>query len=325
MKRPQLISPIDQVDEARTLFEAGADELYGGLLPDAWQQRYGLLASLNQRTFAQAQLKSFDELAEVVATAREYGKPFSLTLNAPFFAEPQYPLIEELVGRAAEIGVSGVILADPGVLGHLHRQFPALEMHLSTLAHAGNQATLRFYQQLGVRRAVVPRHLDTRTLGDLTAALPELKLDAFVLIGKCPNTEGLCTFHHARSDRIWPCEICYDIAPLAGQESERLASARQRQSSWSESDRRHGCGLCALPALCRAGIHGLKLVGRGAPTAMKKANLLLVKGFLEMVHEGMDEQAYRRAARQAHARRFGSPCSANVCYYPEFCQGEEIR
>jgi len=322
VNRPQLISPIDHVDEAQTLLEAGADELYGGLLPAEWQQRFGLLASLNQRTFAQAQLQSFEELEEVVATAHRFGKPFSLTLNAPFYSRSQYPLVEELVTRAAEIGVAGVILADPGLLTQLHRRFPELEMHLSTLAHATNEASLRFFQRLGAGRAVIPRHLDTRALTSLVTALPGMRLDAFVLVGKCPNTEGLCSFHHARQDRVWPCEICYAIEPFEGDGSALFDQARERQRSWGESNRRHGCGLCALPALCRAGVYGLKLVGRGAPTAMKQANLQLVGHFLDQVRESMDEPAYRRAARAAHARRFGSPCSANVCYYPEFCQGD---
>ncbi len=143
-----------------------------------------------------------------------------------------------------------------------------------------------------------------------------------MLIGKCPNTEGLCTFHHSRTDRIWPCEIPYAVTPLAEPESMRLAAARTRQQSWAQSNRRHGCALCALPALCKAGVSGMKLVGRGAPPAMKIANLELIRRFLELGAAHGDSPAYRRAARQAHAQRFGSPCCANVCYYPDFFPGE---
>jgi len=322
MSRPRLISPIDHVDEAALLVQAGADELYGGVVPQSWLERYGLLGSLNQRTFAQAQLKSFDELQAVVELAGEHGKPFSLTLNAPFYTAEQLPLIEELVGHAVDIGVAGVILADPGLLVHLYRLYPRLELHVSTLAHAGNVASLRYYQKLGASRAVIPRHHSTGEIGEMVSALPQMRLDAFVLVGKCPNTEGLCTFHHSREDRVWPCEIPYEITPLEESPSLRLENARKKQLSWSQSNRRHGCALCALPALVEAGVYGLKLVGRGAPPAMKKANILLVKRFLELSTKLGNSSDYRRQARQAHAQRFGSPCCANVCYYPEFFQGE---
>ena len=78
MNRPRLVSPVDQASEARLLLEAGADELYGGVIPQEWLERYGLLGSLNQRTFAQAQLQSFAELENVVRTAARLHQAFSL-------------------------------------------------------------------------------------------------------------------------------------------------------------------------------------------------------------------------------------------------------
>jgi len=322
MTLPHLVSPIDRAEEAEALLQAGADELYGGVVPPEWERRFGQIGSLNQRTFAQAQLGSFDALARVIGTLRRYGKPFSLTLNAPFYTGEQYPLLEKLVLEAAEIGISGVILADPGLLRVLRRSSPQLEYHVSTLAHAGNAETLRFFQALGATRAVIPRHLGTAAVSALVEAVPGMRLDVFILVGKCPNTEGLCTFHHVRDDRVWPCEIPYRIEPRDSLAGPLLLAARERQRSWAESDRRHGCGLCALPELLKGGIHGLKLVGRGGSTAMKVANLQLVKRFLDKAAGGLAPDVYREEARVAHRQRFGSPCAPNVCYYPEFCQGE---
>ena len=65
----QIISPVDNLAEAKGLLEAGADELYGGYVPESWS-RYRLLASLNQRTFATAQISSRDEIAEIIQLAQ---------------------------------------------------------------------------------------------------------------------------------------------------------------------------------------------------------------------------------------------------------------
>ena len=154
-------------------------------------------------------------------------------------------------------------------------------------------------------------------MADIAANCPEIGFDAFLLVGKCPNTEGLCTFHHSSADRIWPCEIPYSIIPCNGEASPALAEAIERQSSWSMSNRRHGCGLCALPQLLQAGFDGLKLVGRGAPTQRKVVNIAATVEFVNLAQEIKDFAAYRKAAIASHLRIFGVSCNENVCYYPE--------
>lgn len=318
----RVVSPIDNLAEAAALLEAGADELYGGLIPAEWQQRFDLLASLNQRTFAEAQIASWVDLSAILQLTHAAGKTFLLTLNAPFYSEPQLPLLLDYVDQAVETGIDGVILADLGLLRLLRRRHPGLQYHASTLAHLGNSEALRFYAEQGISGAVLPRHLSVAELAAIAGAVPAVRCDAFLLVGKCPNTEGLCTFYHSSPDKIWPCEIPYRIEPLQQPASAGLQQAMTRQHSWSRTNRRHGCGLCAIPGLLKAGISGVKLVGRGAPAGQKIKNILLTRDFLRLAMETDEPDAYRRLARAAHHKRFGGPCSPNVCYYPEFYQSE---
>jgi len=318
----RIISPVDNLDETVALLEAGADELYGGFVPAAWQKSYQLLASVNQRTFSGAQIESLEELTAIIASVHRFGRKFSLTLNAPYFIDRQLPLVIDLVGQAVEAGVDGLILADLGLLKVLRRQFPDVEYHASTLAHLSNSRAVGLYRDLGFQRVVLQRHLSIADMEQIVSHLPGLPLDAFLLVGKCPNTEGLCSFHHSSPDKIWPCETPYDIDALNGEATPELTAAIRRQASWSTTNRRHGCGLCAIPHLQRIGISGLKLVGRGAPAAQKLANIQLVREFLRLANESVADVDYRAAARRAFERRFGVRCSPNVCYYPEFYEGE---
>jgi putative protease len=313
----RIISPVDHLAETESLLEAGADELYGGFVPPEWQASYELLASLNQRTFAAAQIASAAELQEIVRLAHAAGRRFVLTLNAPFYSDAQLPLLLEYLDRMVALGIDGLILADLALLRLLAGRYPALELHASTMAHISNSAALRFYASQGVRRAILPRHLPVAEMTAIAAAVPEVRCDAFLLVGKCPNTEGLCTFHHVSPERVWPCEIPYRITPLASPPSAVLQTAMARQASWAHTDRRHGCGLCAIPLLRKGGVDGLKLVGRGAPAAQKLSNLRLARHFLQLAETVPDLNAYRQQAMAAHRARFGAACHANICYYPQ--------
>ncbi len=313
----KLISPIDHRSEVEPLLQAGADELYGGYIPAAWQQRFGLLASINQRTFAGAQIDSFTDLEQIVSVCREHQRDFALTLNSPFYSDSQLPLLIDYVAEAVSAGVNSVILADLGLLRVLKAQFPALLFHASTLAHLGNSAAIHFYQQQGIDRVILPRHLNVAEMEAIIRQVPDVDIDAFLLVGKCPNTEGFCTFHHSSHDKVWPCEIEYCIEPV-DKESTALKEAISKQQSWSQTDRRHGCGLCAIPALLKAGVAGLKLVGRGAPLLRKVKNLQLAGEFLTLAESAPSFSEYQKEALSAHQRHFGIGCSENVCYYPEF-------
>ena len=314
----KLISPIDRKAEAVALLDAGASELYGGYVPPVWQRRFGLLASINQRTFAGAQIDSSADLHEIVARCVERGGEFALTLNSPFYSAAQQPLLLDYVGEVVAAGVTSVILADLALLRLLKREFPAVLYHASTLAHLSNSAAIRFYQAQGIGRVILPRHLSIAEMAAIRSQVPDLECDAFVLVGKCPNTEGLCTFHHSSQDKIWPCEIPYQIESLTDPVGDSLRQAIERQHQWATADRRHGCGLCAIPQLMAAGLSGLKLVGRGAPTLRKVMNLQLVTEFVKLAGKTDRFSDYQREALRAHREHFGIGCCANVCYYPEF-------
>jgi putative protease len=319
----RIISPVDNLNEAGLLLEAGADELYGGYIPIEWDS-YNLAASLNQRTFPSAQITSEDELAAIVTLVHARERTFALTLNASYYTDEQLPLLSEYVDRMVTLGIDSLILADVGLLRLLKKRHPHLEYHASTLAHLTNSGAVRFMAEQGAQRVVLPRHLSVADMAAIIQKAPNLLCDAFLLVGKCPNTEGLCTFHHSSPEKIWPCEIPYDIAPLADTVSPQLQSAMQKQGSWAETNRRHGCGLCAIPYLREAGVHGLKLVGRGAPVAQKVRNVTLAREFLVLAERMTGFAEYRCKAMAAHRERFGAACHQNVCYYPEFFDGGDV-
>ncbi len=303
-----LLAPVDRPEEVGPLADAGAHELYGGVLPRDWPG--GAALSANQRTFAAAQFPSEDAFAAAARAASARGVPLYLALNAPLYAPEAYPSLLGLARRAAGWGVAGIIAGDPGLLGRLAREELPLAVVLSTLAGALNARAVGFFRTLGATRVVLPRHLTLAEIGAVVRAHPDLPFEAFVLIGRCPFEEAYCTFHHGSPAQRWPCEIPYRLADAAGEVPRPGHPAAAWHRSWAAADRRHACGVCGLPELLALGVRHFKLVGRGGPTEAKVANLRLVAAFA-----GGDRS--RAEAREAYERRFGRPCHPLTCYVPE--------
>lgn len=311
--RFSLLSPADTPDEVEKLLDEGADEFYGGVIPDGWLSEN---VAVNRRSFAEAQFSSEADFARAVKTATARNAPFHLVLNAPFYHPSLHGDLIALAKRALNWGVKGFIAADPGFIAQMARTLPEALLTLSTLGGAMNAHAMKHYAELGVKRAVFPRHLTLGEMGSIAAACPGLEFEAFILIGKCVNEEAFCTFQHISPVKRWPCEIPYRYFEGNGECEARAGTpAIDRKRGYQLFDRRMGCGLCAIPELGRMGIRVLKLVGRGGPTAGKIANLRLARKAVS------DSAGGRLDARADYAARFGRPCGSAVCYFPEIHYG----
>ena len=324
----KILSPIDKPEEVSALADAGADELYGGYVSPEWRNRYSLLASANHRYFANAQIAGKKELASIINGAHRRGMKFCLTLNAPYYTQEQYDFLLMEAERLLEAGVDAFIVSDLGLILRFRERLPEASIHLSTLSTVFNSKGAAMFGSLGVRRIVFPRELTLGEMKGIVRANPGAQFDAFVMIGRCPNIEGFCTFTHNSPDLIWPCEEKYKIKaasdnlsviPVSTHASRGYPAGIQTlniieaQSAWGRVNRRQACGLCAVGGLRDAGVSALKLVGRGGPTKMKVAVLKAVKDALLIKDAG----ELREFGKRRYVELFGQPCSPQVCYYPE--------
>ena len=319
-KPAEILAPINALEEVTPLLEAGAHWLYGGVLPGEWADRFPSTVLLNQRTFASAQFSSMAELKKTVSRTRELGGAFALTLNAPFYMDEQMPLAVELARWAVDTGVGALIVADPGFIVRLREAEVELPLHLSTMGIAANAQSVKLYADMGITRVILPRFLSLDQIANLTAAAPSMEYEAFILVGKCPNIEGICTFVHDSPDQRWPCEWEWDLADETGDGPPLNVTGHF--SGIRENDRRDGCGLCALPALKKAGVSTFKVVGRGAPLGRK---VQLVQQLSRLVAEmtTKPDDSWFRACKESYRLVYGHRCCEHNCYYPEVVPGVE--
>ena len=121
-----------------------------------------------------------------------------------------------------------------------------------------------------------------------------------------PNAAS-CAIPHTNAPSATPCE-CSSNASLRIDTSpyDHPSDAPSGESADPDALGAGGCGLCALPALCRAGVTHLKLVGRGNRPERMVRDIRALKTALSLSESDFPTEMKRRL--------FPNGC-AGACYY----------
>jgi putative protease len=258
----------------------------------------------------------------------------NLTLNEHYSTLKQYPLLFDCVDRSLDAGVDAFILSDVAFLLSLKERYPEVKVHIGTGGTTFNSETAKFYQDLGVRRVILPRHLEIKEIQAIVENAPGMEFETFILNSRCANVDGFCTFQHGLADfipekekkRLYenacmvPYQISLHVDGMGEVESEALIREKiswERQHIWSGlhiDDR--PCGACALYEFREIGIYGVKIVGRENAKSKKVKDTQFLRTLLNLLEEGPDRTAFREKARNLYRETYKGPCIIFKCYYP---------
>ena len=335
----KILSPVSRCDEVEDVIAAGADELYCGILLDDWIKGYTVSASLNRRQEDNTILgtsphfKSFEELKESVEIAHSRSVPVILTLNEHYYSKEQYPYLLSYVDKVLEAGIDAFIIGDVAFILSLRERGISTDIHISTAGTAFNSETVRFYQELGASRVILPRHLTIEEIESTSSEVSDVELEAFILNSRCANIDGFCTFQHGLADLfsdekvkeqyLNACMLSYKISvyPDAKVESDSDIKEKiswERQSIWSAlhiDDR--PCGACALFEFSKIGLHGVKIVGRQNAKSKKIKDVIFLRTLIDSLSEkNPSKEEFRKFSRRLYQETYEWPCLIFKCYYP---------
>jgi collagenase-like PrtC family protease len=329
----RITAPISRAGEIGPMLAAGADELYFGVVPLGWAERFGV-STVNRRTFGN--LEDGEALRRAVGDIRDGGGEASLALNGQQYTAERLELLQGLAERFAAAGGNAVIVGDMVLLDALARMGLDLRLHISSIAACRNSEAALFYQDFGAARVVFPRHMTLAEMADVAAAAPELEFEAFVLNDGCLFDEGVCHTIHLPMKLGGPiCMDSYDLdyrrqdgRPPTAREQAALDANDAAYERWAwhkfscgfsttDDGQPFGpCGLCAIPYLAANGIGTIKIAGRETPTERKLKSLELVRATLDRMEQAADPAALSDFARNLRARP--DRCAEGyMCYYPE--------
>ena len=331
----KILAPIAAHDELEMLAASGAEELYCGIVPREWLEKYTGAIWLNRRSPKGGSLESYADLKRLVGDAHKLHLPVFITLNAPFYTADQMPLVLELAHKLSdEIGVDALIVSDLNLLLRLSAENLAAALHVSSVAATLNTEAIRFLLNFGPSRVILPRSL---TLAEIESIVndvrDEVEIEVFMLNDGCAFEEGFCstTHHHTVG------AFCTGLSEMDTRFEYAGRALSNRRHNWLRrnlTDYREWvwylngngcgatpkglpygpCGLCAIPDLQRIGVASLKIVGREAAPFKKLASVKMVRDIVNRARAGVPKLHVIERAKAL--RESPEHCAAGyMCYY----------
>lgn len=258
----ELVCPAGSLPALRMAVDAGADTVYTGLRN-----------ATNARHFVGLNF-SAERLAEGIAYAHAHRRRVLLAINT-YPGPDGWRQWTAAVDQAAELGVNGIIVADPGVLEYAAEHHPNLDRHLSVQASATSVEALAFYrEQFGIRRAVLPRVLSLAQVQRLAEDSP-VELEVFGFGSLCIMAEGRCLLSsYATGESPNTCGACSPAAHVRW--DERPDGVLETRLNGVLIDRFGPGERAGYPTLCKGRFHVGDRMGHilEEPTSLNTLDLL---------------------------------------------------
>lgn len=130
-KEIELMAPVGSYESLAAALQAGADAVYFGV------------GKLNMRSASAANF-SFDDLAQIIATAHAAGVKTYLTVNTAVY-EDELQAVHEVIDRAKAEGIDAIIATDMAAI--LYARSIGVEVHISTQSNISNSEAVKFFSQ----------------------------------------------------------------------------------------------------------------------------------------------------------------------------------
>ena len=172
----ELLVPVGNKDSLVAAINNGADAVYLG------GKKFGA------RAFASN--FSLDELEDAIKICHLYDVKIYVTVNTLIY-ENEFNEAIEYIRNIHKLGVDAVIMQDIGLINVVHQMFPNLEIHASTQMHNHSEESLKFLEDLGVKRVVFSRELSLDYINNIKTPLEK---EVFIHGSLCISYSGQCLF-----------------------------------------------------------------------------------------------------------------------------------
>ena len=185
MKRIELLSPAGDLERLKVTLLYGADAVYIG------GQSYSLRANANNF--------SIEEIREGCSFAHKLGKKVHLTLNIVFHNEDMEE-VEKFIKDVVDAGIDAFIVSDPFIISHIKKNYPNVQVHLSTQNSTSNYKAIEFFEKEGIDRVVLARELGKSEISEIINKV-NCDIEVFIHGAMCTCFSGRCALSNYVTNR----------------------------------------------------------------------------------------------------------------------------
>lgn len=288
----ELLSPAGNYEKFLTALHFGADAVYLA------GQAFGLRAFAGNF--------SMEEIKSACKEAHSKGKKVYVTVNI-VAKDEDFNGLKEYVQGLQDAGVDAVIVADVGIISFIRKNFPSLDVHVSTQANITNLASAQFFADMGVKRIVLARELNINQISAIASALKgRVEVECFVHGAMCISYSGRCLLSNYLAGRdanhgecVQACRWRYFIREQS-REDELEVEEDERGTYFLNS--KDLCMIRHLKALQDAGVASLKIEGRMKSSYYVACTTNAYRKAIDMLPKQAGEEFVRELEKTSHRR-----------------------
>ncbi len=278
---PEILAPAGDMFKLKTAYAFGADAVYAGIPKFSLRTREAGFTPEN--------------LQIAIDYAHSIGKKIYLTLNIYPHNLKVDAFLKEL-DLVVPMGPDALIMADPGMISIARKRYPDMPIHLSTQSNTVNWASVEFWHDLGVRRAILSRELRLDEIAEMHNRVPGIELETFVHGAICISYSGRCLISNYLHNRDanqgtctnscrWEYKMGFENGSILEQENKHetyeyttppsegfyVKENHRPNDKFPITEDEHGtylmnskdlCAIELIPQIISAGVCSLKIEGR---------------------------------------------------------------
>lgn len=286
----ELLAPAGNFDKLVTAVHFGADAVYFS------GKKFGL------RAFA----GNFDEdeIYKAMKFLHSHGKKGYITLNI-VAKDSDFVGLDDYLKVLVDAKVDGLIVSDVGLIYYIRKNFPSLNVHVSTQANVNNSQSAKFFVDMGCTRIVLAREMSIEDIKKMHSSLGDkVELEAFVHGAMCISYSGRCLLSNYLSGRdsnhgacVQACRWKYYIREESREDELPIEEDERGTYILNSKDL---CLIDHLKELEEAGVNSLKIEGRMKSdyyvASVVNAYRRALDGFddFEVLHSELEKTSHRR-------------------------------
>lgn len=275
----EIMAPAGSYESLMAAIQGGADSVYFGV------------GKLNMRSRS-SQNFSLEDLERITGICKQHGIKSYLTLNTIIYDE-ELPVMQQVVDRAKEAGITAVIVSDVSVIEYARSR--DVKIHMSTQCNITNLEEVRFYSRYA-SVMVLARELSLEQVHQIAQGIDRedirdpygepVKLEIFVHGALCMAISGKCYLSLDNMNYSANRGACLQLCRRAYTVSDKEEGYELEVDHQYIMSPRDLCTIGFVDKIMQAGVQVFKIEGRGRGPDYVKTTTACYKEAVEAIQEG---------------------------------------